>query len=530
MSGIGFRCVVTGTCSLTAISNTAYITFSTLAFYNVTGGGTICSGSPVAVGLNGSTSGIQYKLYLNGTYLTPPVTGTGSAISFGSYSSGGTYTVKGVTTDGCEVLMNGSAVITLRTVSTAATSISATLTALCPGSSSTLSVNGGVLGEGASWHWYTGGCGTTSLGTGTSITVTPAITTTYYVRAEGTCNTTSCVSVTVNVKALPSITTQPSNSTVVLGNNASFSVTANGPNLQYQWQSSPTGVDSWTNLTGLPAIGYQTSTLTIQGSTTFVDNYYRCQISSDCNTVYSNNVKIILLFPVSGYLTGSDIPDPETRTLNTSYLAGATNGSFNINPLGGASYSIPLQLPQGVNGLAPRLTMTYSSNGGAGIPGFGWQIDGISTISLGPRTAYNDYRADGTFDRFYLDGQRLVPNISSSAYGASGTQYQTENDIFTRVTPELTDPNYGPSWFRAETKSGLVYEYGNSPASKQQINPNSRVLNWYVSKISDLFSNQINFAYIQDHYSVYPSEITYGPNDIIFYYKQRNTSVALFLD
>ena len=43
-----------------------------------------------------------------------------------------------------------------------------------------------------------------------------------------------------------------------------------------------------------------------------------------------------------------------------------------------------------------------------------------------------------------------------------------------------------------------------------------------MSKESDLFGNQINFAYIQDHFCVYPAEITYGVNTITFYYKTRN--------
>lgn len=125
----------------------------------------------------------------------------------------------------------------------------------------------------------------------------------------------------VTVKPLPSITVQPVNSTIVLGQNATFYVTATGSNLQYQWQSSPNGASSWTNLTGLPAIGYQTSTLTIQGSTTFVDDFYRCQVTSDCGTLFTNSVKIILSFPTSNYLT--EIPDPETRQLNTSLFSGS---------------------------------------------------------------------------------------------------------------------------------------------------------------------------------------------------------------
>jgi hypothetical protein len=52
---------------------------------------------------------------------------------------------------------------------------------------------------------------------------------------------------------------------------------------------------------------------------------------------------------VNGAVSYSAVVDPEARTLNTSYMVGATNGSFNVNTRGGASYSIPLELLPGVN-------------------------------------------------------------------------------------------------------------------------------------------------------------------------------------
>lgn len=407
---------------------------------------------------------------------------------------------------------------------------------VCPGTSLTLSVVGGSLRPGAVWKWYSGSgsCGSTPEGAGTNIGVNPLVTTTYYVRAEGGCRITSCASLTVVVKELPSITVQPVNSSVVQNQDAYFPIIATGPNLQYQWQTSPTGEGSWTNLTGLPAIGYQTANLTIKGSATIEDNFYRCQITSDCSTIYSNNVKIVLVFPGSGYLYGNDIPDPETRQLSTSNLVGATSGSFNINPMGGSSYTIPLETPPGVNGLAPSLSLIYSSNSGSGIAGYGWQIGGLSSINRGPQTVYHDGKTKGIYldiwDRFYLDGQRLVN--TSSTYGDASAQYQTENDIFTRVTPQGIEDiysTYGPAWFKAETKSGLVYEYGNSSESKQKISGHTNVLNWHVSKIYDLFGNQINFSYIKDHYSIYPAEIIYGQNTITFYYKSRTDKNSSYL-
>jgi RHS repeat-associated protein len=211
--------------------------------------------------------------------------------------------------------------------------------------------------------------------------------------------------------------------------------------------------------------------------------------------------------------------DPETRTLNTSYKPGASAGSFNIDPTGGASYRIPIEVQTGVNGLKPDLSLVYSSNSGPGIAGYGWDISGISRIDRGSLIYYFDSSSTSdTTDRFYLDGLRLVN--TSYQYGNPSAQYQTDNDIFTRVTPQGSG-TYGPSWFKAETKSGLIYEYGNTTGSKELASWSDMVLRWNVSKIKDLFDNQINFAYFKDQSVSYLGEITYGPNTITFYYKTR---------
>ncbi len=68
---------------------------------------------------------------------------------------------------------------------------------ICPGIAVTLGITGGSLGNNAVWRWYTASCGGTPAGTGATIIVNPAITTTYYVRAEGDCNITACQWVTV---------------------------------------------------------------------------------------------------------------------------------------------------------------------------------------------------------------------------------------------------------------------------------------------------------------------------------------------
>ena len=84
------------------------------------------------------------------------------------------------------------------TLSSAAASATRDKNNVCGGIQVSLGITGGLLGGAASWTWYENGCGSgTAIGTGATINVTPTVSTTYYVRAEGLCNTTTCVAVPV---------------------------------------------------------------------------------------------------------------------------------------------------------------------------------------------------------------------------------------------------------------------------------------------------------------------------------------------
>jgi hypothetical protein len=165
-------------------------------------------------------------------------TALGSAATYNAPSSG-TYYIRaynqntGLWSTGC-----GSVNITVNQNSTAPTSASANPTTINPGASSTVSVSGGALGTGATWRWYSGSCGGTLVGTGASISVSPSATTTYFVRAEGSCNTTTCASVTVNVNTPPGIPPNPANPTA--GCNTT-TITRNGTpptNVLWYWQGT----------------------------------------------------------------------------------------------------------------------------------------------------------------------------------------------------------------------------------------------------------------------------------------------------
>ena len=80
--------------------------------------------------------------------------------------------------------------------------VTATTNLICNGGSTTLNISGS-LNDATQWHIYTGSCGVTSIGTtaGSTFTVSPTSTTSYFIRGEGGCTTPGicgAISITVN--------------------------------------------------------------------------------------------------------------------------------------------------------------------------------------------------------------------------------------------------------------------------------------------------------------------------------------------
>lgn len=108
----------------------------TPTIYNVGGGGAIClGGTGVPITLSDSEIGVSYQLYLDDVATGTSVDGTGSAVSFGNQTSGGSYTIKGTyTATTCNIFMNGSATITISgTIPTL--TLSPTSSSICSGQS-----------------------------------------------------------------------------------------------------------------------------------------------------------------------------------------------------------------------------------------------------------------------------------------------------------------------------------------------------------------------------------------------------------
>ena len=101
--------------------------------------------------------------------------------------------------------------------------------------------------------------------------------------ASGVSVISNAATLTVNAAAT-TITTQPSNVTVTEGETATFSVTATGSNLTYQWQQSTDGGSTWTNIDGA-----NSATYTIENTTTGMNGYqYCCEVTGNGSSVTSD--------------------------------------------------------------------------------------------------------------------------------------------------------------------------------------------------------------------------------------------------
>ena len=117
------------------------------------------------------------------------------------------------------------------------TGISATSTTLCSGQSTTLTAQGPV----GTQYWYTGSCGGSQVGTGATLTVTPNITTTYYVNNNSNGQFgASCASITITVNPSPPSPTVTGN-TVFCGFGSTTLTASGGAN--YYWYANSNGTN-----------------------------------------------------------------------------------------------------------------------------------------------------------------------------------------------------------------------------------------------------------------------------------------------
>ena len=212
-------------------------------------------------------------------------------------------------------------------------------------------------------------------------------------------------------------------------------------------------------------------------------------------------LSLLMILPVLWAQQVNEIQPPAEDEV----VVGAIGGTVDVSALGGAVYSIPIQVPEGMGGIQPNLSIVYNSQSGNGLLGWGWNLGGLSAITRVGQTNYHDGKVTGVsldyHDRFALDGQRLMV-LDGATYGSNNAEYRTEVDGMSKIVSYTESDINGPKYFKVFTADGLIMEYGNA-VNARIVHNNSvdapTVVIWLLNRVEDRNGNYMVYNYLIDH-------------------------------
>lgn len=268
-----------------------------------------------------------------------------------------------------------------------------------PGSSTLTATPSAACGGGITYTWTPGGL------TGSSVSVSPAGTTTYTVTAY---DPNSCVTATadVTVTAAPAVVpgvASLSPDPICSGDNVTLSIV--GEVGTVQWQSAPTAAGPWTNIPGATTNPYT------HGPLTAGDNLFFQAVVTSCGSDVTNVVTVTIDEPPTTATAGPDqtLCDGTTATLAGNAITVGT-GTWTVTA-GGGSVTSPSNPTSGVTGLTPGVnTFTWTSSNGVCPPtSDDITITVVSSVSAGPDNTATICNTGGAFDVNTLLGGGVDP-------------------------------------------------------------------------------------------------------------------------
>jgi len=163
---------------------------------------------------------------------------------------------------------------------------------MCAGNNATFNVS--ATGSGLTYQWKKNG-NDISGATSASLTLTgvsAADAANYSVAVGNSGNSVTTGNGILNVRLLPSITTQPSNVNVAVGGTANFSIAANNAT-QFRWFRFNKALENPVAPVGGAVSGTNTSNFSMTSvKSAFNNNRYVCRVTGACGTVNSDTVKL----------------------------------------------------------------------------------------------------------------------------------------------------------------------------------------------------------------------------------------------
>jgi len=219
-----------------------------------------------------------------------------------------------------------------------------------------------------------------------------------------------------------------------------------------------------------------------------------------------------LLFPPTGN-TYANANGNIVSSSSQGAVVGNLSGVVDVTATGAATYSVPVQIPSGIQGMQPNISLVYNSQSGNGIAGMCWNIGGLSMISRVPKDYYFDDERSGIIwdntSPLALDGQRL---LKIQQWGTDSIEYRTESGVDKIMGYNIK--SWGPQYFNIYTKDGKILMYGNPNSAASYFyyfNSTSSFnnLGWFLYQIKDANNNFVLFTYTNSSYTDNTTKQTY---------------------
>jgi hypothetical protein len=235
---------------------------------------------------------------------------------------------------------------------------------------------------------------------------------------------------TLTVYDPPVINTQPTNLTACSNaTSGSFSVSASGSNLTYQWQVSTDGGSSWNNVSGSNISGATTSSLSFSSFTNAMNSYqYRVVVSgsSPCTSVTSNAVTLNIT-GISVSASASTVCQNSPVTFTVTPNAGSPTLSYSWTSTTGSGASTAVTTnPASITPTASgSYTYTLATTGG------GCTFSNTSAVTVNPIP--NITKATATpaticsGEALTLTGESVPASTGTSTSSGSGTGFTSSS-------------------------------------------------------------------------------------------------------
>lgn len=170
------------------------------------------------------------------------------------------------------------------------------------------------------------------------------------------------------------------------------------------------------------------------------------------------------------------------------------------NNQGDAQIAHALSVPAGRAGLQPELALTYSSGGGNGWTGVGWDLS-VGEVTIDTRWGAPRYDAANESETYLLDGEVLAPTAVRATLEAREAErifHRRVEGEFERVIRHGSAP--GSYWWEVADKSGTNRYYGGTPedgrdASAILADDSGNGFSWALKQVRDISSNTMTFHY-----------------------------------